>query len=164
MTNTWWSYSVDGAVIVGSLATAVAVVVAALTYRRSEKLHRQEQASRVFALPISCRVSDAGNGTQRWDPFEATITNRSEMPVRRVAIALYESTGQRVAGRVVGMLMPDAESNPIHFPASFAATEGADVPAGEIPLLQIAFTDTNGIRWLRRPDGNLEEVDGETGA
>lgn len=152
------SYITDGAVIVGSLGTAGALIVAARSYQRSGDIRRREQASKVYALPVSTQTSEGEDGSWRWDPFEATITNVSDMPAQNVRIALYDCYGGRVAGRVIPMLAAHSETEPIPFPSSAAAPPGEDLAPGSIPLLQLKLVDSTGLEWVREPDGELREI------
>lgn len=152
------AYVVDYALIVGALGTAGALVIAALSYKGSAKDRKRSQASKVFAVPLSTKASKGSDGAWFWEPFDATITNKSDAPVWDISISLHDVDGERVTGRVFWVSMPESESSSVNFPRSKATQAGEELPVFGSPRLHLEFTDNAGIRWARTPEGKLNEV------
>jgi hypothetical protein len=120
--------------------------------REAEQRHRA-QASRVFITQERRRTAPAGH-PERPDaePFvTATVVNSSDQPIYDAELRWHVGTAGHGEPNPepLGAVMPGADASRMRpFPY------GVNM---EVSGAVVRFTDANGVRWLRRPDGYLGE-------
>jgi len=119
--------------------------------REAEQRHRA-QASRVFIAQEISRTVPRGYAEQEGvEPFvTATVVNSSEQPIYDTELRWHLGPGPHGDPDPIGTIMPgDKASRMQPFPSTAnMSNSGA----------YVRFTDANGVRWLRRPDGYLNEL------
>jgi hypothetical protein len=118
---------------------------------RDAAARRRTQASRVFIAQKLSRTVPRGYAEREGvEPFvTATVTNTSDQPVYDAELRWHLGPGAHGDPDPIGTIMPgDKASRMRPFPvAANMSNSGA----------YVRFTDANGVRWLRRPDGHLDE-------
>jgi hypothetical protein len=120
--------------------------------REAEQRHRA-QASRVFITQERARTAPAGYPEPEGaEPFvTATVKNTSDQPIYDAELRWHVgSAGHGEPNpEPLGTILPGEEAGSMR---PFPYGVNMDV-SGAV----VRFTDANGVRWLRRPDGYLNE-------
>lgn len=150
-----WSVIVS---VVGAGAALLAIWYMAITHRLTVTERREAQASLVSTWAENWSHTFDTGEAPRFSNFYAIVCNSSKQPIYETHIALLPPNWRNgetpVASRIIGVLTPESESEPIPMPSSPGYEDGGFVA----PAMEIEFTDNRGRRWLRRPDGDLSEV------
>jgi hypothetical protein len=141
----------------GELA-GIAVVIAFLAGRLDA---RRELAAQVLATHVSTQLTTTAESS-----ITVQVANYSPAPIFNVGVATYDWgrrrwdwrlrhrrkwwTGARFAGRVVVTIPPE-----LHGPVCDLPAPRTPGKLGELPPVIVTFTDGNGHRWVRWPDGRL---------
>ncbi len=140
------------------LVAVGALLVALSSFAFGRRDFGREHAANVYALSIEWRVGDADAFTKvrirnGGPPRSSPSVSRCTTGVGVVICGGYEPTrwwsGTRFVGRAFAIILPSSEGELAELPAP-TTTRGADVP----PVI-LTFTDGNGRRWIRWPDGRL---------
>jgi hypothetical protein len=122
--------------------------------REREQRHR-DQASRVFITQERHRTAPRGyEEREDVEPFVAvTVVNSSEQPIYNAELRWHIGTadhGEQPNPEPLGTIMPgpDGITRMRTFPYGVDLSNSGAV---------VRFTDATGVRWLRRPDGYLNE-------
>ena len=125
--------------------------------REREQRHRA-QASRVFITQERRRTVPTGYEEREGvEPFvAATVVNSSEQPIYDAELRWHVGTadhGELPNPEPLGVIMPgpDGITRMRTFPYGVDMSNSGAV---------VRFTDAAGTRWLRRPDGYLNEISG----
>ena len=125
--------------------------------REREQRHRG-QASRVFITQKRSRTAPHGHPEPEGvEPFvTATVANSSDQPIYDAELrwSLGPADFKEPNPEPVGTIMPDPHHQMIDFTWKRPLPHGVEMP--DIAVV-VEFTDANGVRWLRRPDGYLSE-------
>ncbi len=122
--------------------------------RKGEReARRRGQATRVFITQEAARTVPSGYAEQEGvGPFvTATVVNTSDQPIYSTELRWHLGTAEHgdPNPEPVGTIMPGNQaSRTREFPHGFDT---------DISGAVVKFTDANGVRWLRRPDGYLNE-------
>lgn len=138
----------DSVGVVSGLATAGALLIAALAYKRQVNDARSAQASMV-TLGISSEFADqTGDDLQP----KLVVNNYSGLPVYKLGIRIwYPPDWQSERLDQVGRLGPQDDHTEV-LPADY---DWDEIDA------QVAFADSAGRRWVRKKDGDLKMLLGE---
>jgi hypothetical protein len=121
--------------------------------KREAEQRRRAQATRVFITQERARTAPHGHPEPEGvEPFvTATVHNTSDQPIYDAELRWHLGTAGHGEPNPdpIGTILPDAESSRTReFPY------GVDM---NISGAVVRFTDAAGVRWLRRPDGYLNE-------
>jgi arabinogalactan oligomer / maltooligosaccharide transport system substrate-binding protein len=171
------------ATILALLFAAVAAVAAQRAYRIeserdriSAEARRQQEAflRRTQAALVSAwwGWQPGGAGEQRAGRWGAFVRNASETPVYQASLTMLDIHDPDVSERLdLAIVPPGAE--PVFYPSGLNGTPGGDHPAGWPAgggalvqdgqhavdyRVEIAFTDSAGVRWIRDQQGRLSEL------
>lgn len=154
-----------------TLGAFVAAAVAAIFATAAFKLERERdygaildrrasQASGVAAW-YGVRVQEPKHprGREAWVAYVSQtgvyLRNASDLPVTNVAITSTWPTGEVIESAIA--VLPPA-IDPVFHP--FSTVPGVEPPKDGEPDVGIEFLDSAGLRWFRRSDGRLLEIDG----
>lgn len=120
--------------------------------REAEQRHRG-QASRVFITQDAAPTVPTGYAEQEGvGPFvTATVTNSSDQPIYNTGLRWHLGPGLHGEPNPdpIGTILPGRDATRMReFP------HGADIDNSGADVI---FTDSNNVRWIRRPDGYFKE-------
>lgn len=120
----------------------------------------RELAGKVFVLTLRWHVGIPEAFTK------VRVTNGGASPIFSVGVATFDWgrrgrvwwlrrpdrwwTGDRLVGRTFAIVSPSSQTEIAELPAPTTAERGPELP----PVI-LTFTDGNGRRWIRWPDGRL---------
>jgi hypothetical protein len=157
-------------VAVGSIGTLAAVIVAlgavALDRRERTSEQRKRQARQVSAWIARLQVARPADddGGPITGVTTAAVLNASDEPVYRVIAWLVLYPGAPGTGEEVAHGISRGGDGPATIgvlpPGSFELDLPAFDPPGMMkrPAVEIAFTDAAGRHWIRRQNGQLDEI------
>ena len=149
-----------GAATASAFAALAAVFYTARTHRRSVDQQRRAQASQV-AIWVESATYHMNSNPPRWSDFEVVIYNASDSPIHDVRVDRlpvdWAPESDHVEAASISVVLPRTEAPWI----PFAGFEGEvlvvdGIPQG--PPLRLHFVDNAGVRWVRYPNGRLEEA------
>jgi hypothetical protein len=141
----------DMAAWISGIGTLSAAWIAVAQYRKNSqdkaRSYRQEQAGKITSWVLD------NNGQTAWH----VISNQSENPIYEVIVSLVAFQG---AGDAIG------KTTPINFrrflsvvpPGTYYVKTDGHSGMSFHPSSCVAFTDTQGVSWLRKGDGGLVEL------
>jgi hypothetical protein len=148
---------------VGTLITSTSALVAVFSYRRSVRDKEREQASRISAWitpEISTRLIKEAPGVYT-QVFLLTVhvANQSEDPVYDVRVSGkwigQPLTTDELPGSLAGTASVEFDRRHYDLSRSSADATFPTTFAASVEQPSIAFTDTLGRRWTRKPDRRL---------
>jgi hypothetical protein len=150
---------------VGSIATSIAVVITLVGLADARTQERFAQARRISAWLYGDQSEESGSGT---------LLNGSEQPVYGVVVWTVDiqgsgpRTGEEMMDSGDPEMMDSGDPEYQYVPTTIIAllppgTYRTPLPPfqpgmGMRPGLEIAFTDAAGQSWIRRADGQLNEI------
>lgn len=152
---------------VAAVVTAVGALGAlwytAKTDRRSFDQQRREQASKV-GVWVEHATYDTTTHPPRYSDFEVVVYNGSEAPIHDVRVdrlpVPWSRNSDYVEAASVSVILPRTEAPWMPF-AGFEGEMPVVSGIPESPPLRLYFTDNAAVRWVRYPDGRLDEERGK---
>jgi maltose-binding protein MalE len=170
------------ATILALAFAAVAALAAQRVYRiESERdrisgeARRQQEA---FVRRTQAALVSAWWGWQPGDPgtqpagrWGAFVRNASETPVYQANLTMLDIHDPDLNERFDLPIVPPA-TEPVFYPSGLSGPAGGDLPAGAGQIVQdgqhaadyrveMVFSDSAGVRWIRDPQGRLSELRSE---
>jgi hypothetical protein len=132
----------------GALLLGMVLLGIELRDRRAQRAERtRSQAARISAWCV-----EAGSSGPDGHSVTIAVQNRSEEPIYNVAVHVMSGDVADFVASVAVVIPPAArESYPIASP-TMVRHDQTHWPT----VVDLAFTDTRGRRWVRRADGALE--------
>lgn len=142
--------------------------IAAEARRQQEAFQRRTQAALVSAWWGWQPGEAGGERAGRWGAF---VRNASETPVYQASLTMLDIHDPDVSERLdLAIVPPGAE--PVFYPSGLSGPPGGGDRAGQPPggwlvqdgqhavdyRVEIAFTDSAGVRWIRDQQGRLSEL------
>jgi len=143
--------------IVGSIATAGTLIW--LVVDRSQlQYEKRENARRKQASGASAWLTRRTFGVRAHYSLPIIIiNNNSDAPIYRLVVSIVDARDKDARGEATSttfqLVIDAAPPGQVYC----MAPEGSS-GAGLHPYVEIAFTDTNGVPWVRRGNGKLEEL------
>jgi hypothetical protein len=158
-TTTALDWATFGAVALTAVAAGIAVGYTARTDRRAVDRERRAQASSV-AVWVENGVYLSNLDPPGWSAFEVVVYNGSEAPIHDVRVDRlpndWKKTSDYAEAASVSVVLPRSESPPMPF-AEVVGEVKVFHGIPEAPPLRLHFRDNAGVRWVRYPDGSLDE-------
>ncbi|BCB76969.1 hypothetical protein GCM10022251_44520 [Phytohabitans flavus] len=144
-----------------SVGTVFALIFAALAALAAQRVYRIEsERDRVaadarreqvaFARRTQAALVSAwwGRGADGWGAF---VRNASETPVYQVGLTVLDIHDPNVGDRIDLPIVPPS-AQPVFQPSGLTASPGGDY------RVEVTFTDSAGVRWIRDQLGRLSEL------
>src|SRR5262245_16030821 len=156
----------DTAEWVSAVATVGALVFAAIAARAARAAYRIEserdrvnaderQRHEAFVRRGQAALVSAwwGSRSGTWGAF---VRNASETPVYHVRVLVVSARDPDVHEAIDLIVLPPA-AEPVFYPTGIVE-DSAEVPVDPDRRVEVAFSDSAGIRWIRDQQGGLAEV------